>query len=195
MFELNRNNIMRIIMMALVGVLGVYVLLYGTWYMALLALAVIIIEFLKLTNEQWRPHGRAEAYTITYNHPDGQFFHLMDPRDLPSSSIGTETWYDGDGKGYWPIWLPGRNEMTDILILDPTTGSPKISMVHDYINTNIEFRNLGQFRSYFRLHTERKGKESSLDILKGYSPTITLSKAARHQRKQEAEEDSGSDED
>lgn len=196
MFDLNRRNIVRIAMMVLVSILGIYVIWQGAWYMGLLAVGAMVLDFLMLSHDQWMPSGRAEAYALTYRHADGKFFHLLDPRDLPSSAIGTETWYDGDAKAYWPYWMPGRNGMTDILVLDPAVGSPKRSMVHDYINTNTEFRNIGQFRSYFRTHTERKGRETSLDMLRGYSPTISFSRPQRHpQRPEREEEESGLEED
>lgn len=187
--DFSRNNIVKIMAMILVAALSTYVGYIGSWYMAIVGIAAIILIYLMLKTAVPLIRGRLHLYALAYQHEDKDFFDLPDPRTMPSESVGTETWTDADRKPYWPYWLKSRMGTLNILVLDPGIQSLEISPVHFYLPTNIEYRNIGQFRTYIEPIISRVGREdyvSLLDKLKASS--ISFERRRRQQKPEQKTE-------
>lgn len=121
-----------------------------TAFLALISEVLLIV----LVSNSKPPRFFIDSFTELYHMwacgSDGMEFGAMQVNAIPPDGWQYETLKDTDEHPYRFYYIKNHMQMIDLVVLNPWMTSPRSCPSNDFLRTTIEFRNIGQFRTYMK---------------------------------------------
>ena len=162
--EFSKQALIKYVIFTLAGLLIISSLLSTNWILFLFTIVLTGLLLYRLKEKTDLYQGFVWLFDLWCKHEDGteQLGPNQSWADFEPGEVGGETVRDLHEHPYNVYWLHNKNtDMIDMLALDRIVTNANISPQEDYLHTDIEWRAIGQFRTYF---SKKKRQASQTDI-------------------------------
>ena len=196
-FELNKENILKIAEIILASFIF-FTLLFTTYILgATVALVLVIMLALGIKVSKFKATSHAWLYDHYSRSDDGREFGSPVINAIPGENLESEPVKNYEGKEAWLYFVKndrntrryGRHKLKgtiDVVLLDPQIPSMEYSGKIANFHTNVEWRDISEFRSYARKIFKESGKADFSDILSELDENDFL-KLSKYYHKKEQE--------